>query len=52
MDVGSVGVDVMALFLPSLQYHSFEEAISILQQVSATVAVGEAVSASEVYLPC
>ena len=33
-----------------LQYHSFEEAISILTQVAATVAVGEAVSAS--YCTC
>ena len=33
-----------------LQYHSFEEAISILTQVAATVAVGEAVSGS--YCTC
>ena len=31
-----------------IQYHSFEEFISIMRQVSLTLAVGEAVSATSV----
>lgn len=33
-----------ACLVVHLQYHSFDEVISILQQVSLTVAIGEAVS--------